>query len=231
MARRIPPWLRPTAGVLRRRYAIRRTGWALIVAAVLTALVLADRAGLFGRVPAADVEKYHNKSFLIVRVVDGDTLDVNCPDGPYPHTRIRLWGVDTPETVKPDTPVEHFGPQATQFTKDAALDQTVTLELDRRQTRDKYGRLLAYVFLPDGRMLNRLLVQEGYGYADPRYDHRYKEEFHRLQRRAMRERLGLWKDIRQEDLPYYYRDTLKLPAAVGISPSTRGEASGGPGRR
>jgi micrococcal nuclease len=182
-----------------------------MVAAVVAGLVLADRAGLFGRAPAADVEKYHLKSFPVVHVVDGDTLDINCPDGAYPHTRIRLWGVDTPETVEPNAPVGHFGPQATQFTKDAALDQTVTLELDRRQTRDKYNRLLAYVFLPDGKMLNRLLVQKGYGYADPRFDHRYKDEFGRLQRHAMREKLGLWKDVRREDLPYYYRDTLKLP--------------------
>jgi micrococcal nuclease len=203
--------LRPTAGILRRRYIIRKSAWALMVSAVLAALVLADRAGLFGRAPAADVEKYHNKSFLVVRVVDGDTLDINCPDGPYPHTRIRLWGVDTPETVDPNAPVGHFGPQATRFTRDAALDQTVTLELDRREIRDKYGRLLAYVFLPDGQMLNRLLVEKGYGYADPRYDHRYKDEFQRLQRRAMRDRLGLWKDIHPQDLPYYYRDRLKLP--------------------
>jgi endonuclease YncB( thermonuclease family) len=60
-------------------------------------------------------------------------------------------------------------------------------------------------------MLNRLLIREGYGYSDPRFDHRYKNEFDRLQRRAMRGKLGLWKDVRQEDLPYYYRDTLKLP--------------------
>ncbi len=180
--------------------------------AVLAALVAADRWGLFGRAPRPDMETYHLQSFTVVGVSDGDTLDVDCPDGRYAHTRVRLWGVDTPETVKPDTPVQHFGPQATQFTRDATLGQVVSLELDSRQTRDKYDRLLAYVFLPDGRMLNRRLVEEGYGYADPRFEHRAKDEFARLQRQAMRQRRGLWKSVRNEDLPYYYRDTLKLPA-------------------
>ncbi|MCJ7545010.1 MAG: thermonuclease family protein [Phycisphaerae bacterium] len=183
----------------------------LVGAALLAAAVMADRAGLFGKAPPADVAKYHLKSFRVVRVIDGDTLDIDCPDGSHPHTRVRLWGVDTPETVKPESPVEHFGPQASEFTRSAPAGKEVTLELESRQTRDKYGRLLAYVFLGDGRMLNRQLVAEGYGYADPRYEHRYGDEFARLQRHAMRERLGLWAGVRREDLPYYYRDTLKLP--------------------
>ena len=212
MVRRRLPWLKPTLRRRWLRYAGRRAAWALLVTAVFAALVAADRWGLFGRAPRRDSEKYHLQSFTVVHVSDGDTLDVDCPDGRYAHTRIRLWGVDTPETVKPDTPVQHFGPQAAQFTRDATLGQVVSLELDSRQTRDKYDRLLAYVFLPDGRMLNRRLVEEGYGYADPRYNHRAKDEFARLQRQAMRQRRGLWKNARNEDLPYYYRDTLKLPA-------------------
>ena len=179
--------------------------------ALIAAAVAADRVGLFGKTPPADLAKYHNHGFGVVRVIDGDTLDIDCPDGTYPHTRVRLWGVDTPETVKPESPVEHFGPQATEFTRAAAEGKTVTLELERRTTRDKHGRLLAYVFLEDGQMLNRLLVEEGYGYADPRYEHRHSDEFARVQRRAVRERLGLWADVRNDDLPYYYRDVLKLP--------------------
>jgi micrococcal nuclease len=183
----------------------------LVVAAVLAGLVLADRAGLFNLAPTPDFKKYNAKSFPVVHVVDGDTLDVDCPDGPYAHTRVRLWGVDTPETVKPDTPVQYFGPEASAFTKHMALDHVVMLRLEKRQTRDKYNRLLAYVFLPDGQMLNRLLVQEGYGYADPRYDHVLKTAFEYTQRDAMQRKVGLWKDVRDEDLPYYYQGKLKLP--------------------
>ena len=64
--------------------------------------------------------------------------------------------------------------------------------------------------LPDGRMLNRALVREGYGYADPRFDHKYKSEFARLQREAIKAERGLWKDVSPSDLPYHSRN-VKLP--------------------
>ncbi|MHC4596883.1 MAG: hypothetical protein ACYS19_18295, partial [Planctomycetota bacterium] len=47
---------------------------------------------------AYDFQKYHTKTFTVVNVVDGDTVDVDVPDGEYKYTRIRLWGIDTPET-------------------------------------------------------------------------------------------------------------------------------------
>ena len=186
----------------------------MLVVAVAAALVQADRLGLFGQARVGDFQKYDGKTFRVVHVVDGDTLDVAVRDGILgtPFTRIRLWGVDTPETVRPDTPPQHFGPQASAFVKSAALDANVRLELDPSRTRDKYDRLLAYVYLPDGRMLNSVLVREGCGYADPRFSHKHKAEFKRLQRQAMKARRGLWKDVRRQDLPDYYKK-LKLPEA------------------
>lgn len=55
-----------------------------------------------------DFDKYHGKSFLVIKIVDGDMIDVNTSDGDYPHTRIRLWGVDTPETKTDKTGVMFF---------------------------------------------------------------------------------------------------------------------------
>jgi len=107
--------------------------------------------------------------------------------------------------------VQHFGPEASRFTRDACLGRNVRLQLEPRRTRDNYGRLLAYVILPDGTMLNRELVRQGYGYADPRYAHHLKAEFARLQNEAKRARRGLWKNVKPGDLPYYYRDKLTLP--------------------
>ncbi|MFA6133104.1 MAG: thermonuclease family protein [Phycisphaerae bacterium] len=201
----------PTLSIRQRRlrYGGRKGLLALAVALILGVLAYGDHDGFFGRAPTPDIEKYDRKSFQVVHVTDGDTLDVDIPDGGYSHTRIRLWGVDTPETVKPNTPVQHFGPQAGSFTKQMISNQIVTLELEHSRTRDKYNRLLAYVYLADGRMLNRLIVAEGYGYADPRYDHPYKREFERLQKHAKSAGLGLWKDIRNEDLPYYFREGAK----------------------
>jgi len=195
------------------RYAARRTILLAACLAVVVALMLADRLGFFGRAPQDDPTKYDGKTFRCVRVVDGDTLDMDAPDtaGDRDRTRVRLWGVDTPETLKPNMPPQHFGLRATDFTKEAALEKTIKLELEPRRSRDKYGRLLAYVYLPDGRMLNRVLIEGGYGYADPRFPHQYQAEFIRLQSRAKRAGVGLWKEVSNETLPYYYRDRLKLP--------------------
>jgi len=196
----------------RVRYALRNAVVVCCVAAAVALLVLADRVGVFGRAPTPDRQKYDGKSFLVVKVVDGDTLDLNVPDGRFGHTRVRLWGVDTPESVKLNVPPQHFGREATEFTKAQTLDKTVRLELEPYQrTRDDYGRLLAFVYLPDGRMLNGVLVEEGYGYADPRFPHHLQSDFRRLQTQARRSQRGLWKDVTSDDLPYYHRDKLKLP--------------------
>ncbi len=192
---------------------LRRLAGVAAALAVAVGLVLADGAGLFGRRPAGEREKYHDKLLLVRRVVDGDTIDVEIADPPHPTTRVRLWGVDTPETKKPHAPVGHFGPEATEATTRLCGGKTVRLTLEPGgASRDRYGRLLAWVWLPDGRLLNRVLVEDGYGYADPRYGHHLKAEFARLQREALAARRGLWAGATDRDLPYYYRGKLKLPA-------------------
>jgi len=212
----------------RRRlyYAARKIRWALLALTVAGLLIAADRFGLFGPAPRADFEKYNGKTFRTLYVFDGDTIEIDASDEftGRPHARVRLWGVDTPETVKPNTPPQHFGREASDFTTAACLGKSVRLELDEAVTRDKYQRLLAYVYLPDGRMLNRLLVAEGYGYADPRYDHARKKEFRALQRQARQARLGLWKDVGRDDLPYYYQN-LKLPVRCETRETPNGPAT------
>ena len=208
----------------RLRYVRRRAVWTGGLAIVVASLILADRMGLFGTRPASDVEKFHNSTTRVVRVIDGDTVDMDVPDGRYPHTRIRLLGVDTPETLERDTPPQHFGKEATEFTRIACLGKEVRLELEPHRTRDEYGRVLGYVYLPDGGMLNRVLLTEGYAYADPRFDHPLKREFRSLQREARKRRSGLWKAVRRSDLPYYYRD-LKLPPRTGPQEQEDGSKS------
>ena len=158
----------------RVRYAVRKGLVVAVVVAFVVALVVADRHGLFGRAPVPDRRKYHGGNFRVARVLDGDTLDIDVPDDRYNsvHTRIRLWGIDTPEIEKRDRSADHFGPEASAMTHSLCDGKTVRIELEPvRDTRGVHGRLLAYVILPDGRMLNRLLIQEGYGYADPRFAH------------------------------------------------------------
>jgi len=128
--------------------------------------------------------------YRCVRVIDGDTLVVDI-DGK--QEKVRLIGVDTPETVHPSKPVEYFGKEASAFTKKLAAGQGVRLEYDQ-QKRDRYGRLLAYVYLEDGTFLNAELIKQGYGFAYTRFPFRYMEEFRRYEKEARESRRGLWKN-------------------------------------
>ena len=100
----------------------------------------------------------------------------------------------------------HYGPEASAFTKEVTLNRQVKIVLEPyEQTRGKYGRLLAYVFLPDGSMLNERLLEEGYAYADHRFDHVYKKRFEQLQKEAKKEERGLWINAKPSDWPDWYR--------------------------
>lgn len=126
--------------------------------------------------------------FLCTRVIDGDTIvvDVNGKE-----ERVRLIGVDTPETVHPEKPVEYFGKEASEFTKRMIEGKKVRLEYDW-QRRDKYGRLLAYVYLEDGTFLNAEIIKQGYGFAYTRFPFKYLEEFRQYEREARENKRGLW---------------------------------------
>jgi micrococcal nuclease len=97
----------------------------------------------------------------VTHVVDGDTIDVSI-DGD--DDTVRYIGIDTPETVKPDTPVQCGGPEAHAVNERLVGNRTVTLRFDAER-RDVYGRLLAYVYLPraGGKPLfvNAVLVRRG----------------------------------------------------------------------
>jgi micrococcal nuclease len=164
----------------------------------------------------ADISKYNGKSFLVVKVVDGDTIDINVPDANYPNTRIRLWGVDTPESEKSPGGEMYFGKEASEFTRQLTLGKTVTVYLDPgNNTRGKYGRLLAYVQLPDGQYLNELLLSEGYAYADLRFDHSRYNKYKQLESTARSLNHGLWQKVTREELPMWLQrekpDLLKNP--------------------
>jgi len=150
---------------------------------------------------AYDFEKYHDKTFTVVKVVDGDTIDIDVPDGKYNHTRIRLWGIDTPETKNPKLGVMYFGPQAAEFTTKLALGKQVTVYLEEHRTRGYYGRLLAYIQLPDRRFLNKVLLSEGFAYADLRFRHNFYNKYPQLEASARSRKKGLWEKVTREQLP------------------------------
>jgi micrococcal nuclease len=133
---------------------------------------------------------------VVVGHVDGDTVRVRIPRPPGglgAVETIRLLGVDTPETVHPSRPVERFGKEASAFTKAALLDREVRLCFDW-DLRDRYGRLLAYIFTGDGECFNARLIREGYAHAYIRYPFQFMDEFKALEAGSRRGKKGLWGD-------------------------------------
>ena len=183
----------------------RRHPLLSVAAVLLLILAYADHRGYVGW-QGDDPTRYHNKVFTCVAVLDGDTIDVDVPDGRYTHTRIRMWGVDTPEVQGSGREPGHFGPQASQFAKQALGGKRVRLELATGRTRDKYGRVLAYVFDEQtGDLFNALLIETGHGYADRRFDHPRMAHFVRLEEQARLDKRGLWEDITKEGMPQWRR--------------------------
>ena len=129
---------------------------------------------------------------FVNRVIDGDTLDIEFA-GQTQSERVRLLLVDTPETVDPNRPVGCFGNEASGYTKNLLPVGTVVfLERDVSE-RDRFDRLLRYVYLEDGRMVNEVLVTEGYAkVATYPPDVKHFERLLAAQRTAREGSRGLW---------------------------------------
>jgi micrococcal nuclease len=154
-------------------------------------------------------------------VDDGDTVVLS--DG----TRVRYIGINAPEIAHEDRPAERFGPEARAFNRKLVDQKRVRLELDRER-QDQYGRLLAYVFLEDGTLVNAELVRAGYAYylfltANTTYD----QLLLRLQREAMAKRVGLWRGFPDQQGTYVGNGRSKrfhqanCPFGKTISPENR----------
>ena len=131
--------------------------------------------------------------YPVVKVVDGDTIDVVINNK---TERLRLIGINTPETVDPRKPVECFGKEASNKAKELLAGQTVALAGDVTQDeRDKYGRLLRYVWREDGLFFNLEIVKQGFAYEYTyNLPYKYQTEFKNAQGYARVNKLGLWAD-------------------------------------
>lgn len=129
------------------------------------------------------------KVFVVNRVVDGDTIEIKYNNE---LKKVRLTGIDTPETVDPRKPVQCFGKEAAAKLKSFIDDKSIKIEKDSvGDTVDKYGRLLRYVYL-DNENINAEMVKEGYAYVYLNYPFSKSKEFKDYETDAKNRQLGLW---------------------------------------
>jgi micrococcal nuclease len=152
----------------------------------------AARVGIFE--PSRESRKAIPEKRLVIRVIDGDTIVVT------PNEKVRLIGVDTPETVHPNKAVQCFGKDAKEFTRRMVESKSIRLVFDESNRahnhKDRYGRTLAYVYFDDGTMLNAELIRRGYAHAYTRFPFRHVVEFRQLERIARSQAVGLWSSCR-----------------------------------
>lgn len=161
---------------------------------------------------------------IVTEIVDGDTIGVTINGQPF---RLRYIGIDSPEKGQPRVAAQCYSAEATEANSALVMSQTLTLERDKSNT-DRYKRLLRYAYLPDGRMVNEVLVQIGAAFAR-RYppDVKYQTRFAQAQAAAQVGAQGLWSGCkvvngRTQSLPLV-APTLAPPAEplpVAVIPPT-----------
>jgi micrococcal nuclease len=135
-------------------------------------------------------------NYQVTKIYDGDTIAVNMNGA---IEKVRLIGVDTPETKDPRKPVQCFGQAASNYTTKLLTNQTVRLEADTLSTnRDRYDRLLRYVYLPDNRLVNAEIIKDGYGFAYTSFPFTKSDEFRQYEHHARDANIGLWNSCQTE---------------------------------
>lgn len=176
-------------------------GWhkSIIITAFLATVV--GLAGIFTPQIFSDYTAANKKpdikgleKGIVTYVIDGDTFDVKLKNGKT--ERIRPVLVDTPEICHKQSPTsctaDPYGEEATNFTRELLDGKTVYLEKDTSD-RDKYGRLLRYVYLSDGTMYQELVLKEGLAkVAVYKPDTKYEKEFKEIELEARAKRINLW---------------------------------------
>ncbi len=154
---------------------------------LLLIILLASIFALYGGFNSgASATKIHAK---VVSVADGDTIRAKLDDGS--EIKVRLLGVDTPETHHPTKPVGCYGPEASAFTTKELSNKDIELEYDLDKY-DKYGRTLAFVYI-NGKRFNDILVKNGYAKTlTIAPNKKYSFELLKLELEAEKNKIGMW---------------------------------------
>ena len=170
----------------------RKSSTVTVVLAIISLFAWAGQEyGWFAEAKKGVVENQPGQ-YKVVRFSDGDTIAV---DMNGKSETIRMIGVDTPETHDPRKPVQCYGPAASAFTKNiiSSKGSQVRLAADSLSSnRDRYDRLLRYVYLQDGTLLNEKLIRDGYGFYYPHFPFTKSKDFEAAQNEAKSAFRGLW---------------------------------------
>ena len=184
----------PVARALRGRRWMRRSAVAVVV--------------LFGcascwshRVAPSDASALDGKRVSVERVIDGDTIIVKTDAG---RERVRLRGVDAPELDPP----AYWSDESRRYLQTRIGDRPVVIKFELPQTHDRYGRLLAFVYVGDGECVNLSLVRDGQAYADRRFDSFMRSQLEQAETQARKKQTGLWKSVTDEQQPKWRQEWL-----------------------
>lgn len=172
---------------------ISRKNWPAVVLILIITVFVSQSYGWIN--PGSEsLNSAQPGYYSIDHFIDGDTIAVSVNGR---AEEVRFIGVDTPETHDPRKPVQCYGPTAAAYTKAEIGNHKVKLVADPLDTnRDRYGRLLRYVYLPDGTLLNLKLIRTGHGFYYPYFPFSKKAEFSKAEQQAQSNDLGLWAECR-----------------------------------
>ena len=162
-----------------------------------------------------DPSQWDGQTATVDRVIDGDTVVISAPGMEHEHLRLR--GIDAPEIVHPGLNQDaYFGPEAkAHLAQMLPPNSKIALKFDGTEKRDRYQRLLGYLYLNDTDCVNVLLVRDGYAYVDRRFKTMLQSSLDQSEIQARTRGVGLWKDVKTDQMPAWRQKWL---AKKSVSP-------------
>jgi micrococcal nuclease len=161
------------------------------------------------RLSEKELREKRDNIYFVRKVIDGDTFEIDLKDDKGKYYRVRMLGIDTPEKFESDKlnrdvnrtkqdkkTLQKLGELASEFTQNLIEGKNVHLVPEKNyEDKDKYGRLLRYVYLEDGTFVNKKIIEDGYAYAYRRFNISRLDEFIKAEKTARETRRGLWGEV------------------------------------
>jgi len=191
--------------------AVRRHRRWRIVLGLLVLLVAASSYCSHVKSPN-NPRSLEGQHVIVHEVIDGDTIEIRTPAGEL--ERVRLKGIDAPELARGGKPAGYFASESKRYLRDRIDARQVVLQFDGTDLRDRYGRLLAFVYLTENDNINMAMVQNGYAYVDRRFHSHLQSKLGQAEGEARRKERGLWKEVTPDQMPVWRQEWLKQRNAL-----------------